>query len=129
MPKIQKILLVEDDFYISDIYETTLVKAGFNVKKVADGEAALREVKTFRPDLVLLDIMIPGVDGLEVLKQLRSVQEYKDVHSLVVMVTNLAQSEMAEEARRLGADGYIIKANIKPSELVATIRSYDSLSG
>ena len=125
MPQIKKILLVEDDLYIRDIYSTALERAGYDINVVADGKKALPQIKEYKPDLVLLDIMLPGIDGLEILKRIRSHPEFANIHPIVVIVTNLGQIDIAEQARRLGADGYIVKADINLNELVATIKSYE----
>lgn len=63
------------------------------------------------------------------LKKIRSDEKFKDIKPIIVMVTNLGQSDSEEEARKAGADGYIVKANIKPSDLVAVIKSYESVTG
>lgn len=111
-----KILCIEDEHFISELYVRALTKAGYEVKVVIDGEAGLREAKTNTYDIILLDIMIPNITGIEVLKRLR--EENPELKARVIITTNLEQSEEGREAIEKQADAYIVKAEITPSQLV-----------
>lgn len=123
MAGLQKVLLAEDDLYIRDIYNVVLQKAGYTVEQAVNGTEALAKTLSFQPDVLLLDIMMPDIDGIEVLKRLRSDDKYKDVKPRVIIVTNLAQDETAAEAKKYGAEGYIVKADIEPHDLVEMLQT------
>ena len=111
-----KILLVEDENLIADLYSQQLIQAGFEVKVIDSGVAALKILTEENFDLVFLDILLPGMHGLEVLRQLKIHHSHLIIP--IIIISNLAQSEVITEAFRLGAKGYLIKANFDPEELV-----------
>lgn len=117
----KKILIVEDYADIAQIYSIILKKAGYDVQVAKDGKSALEGVKTYRPDLILLDIMIPDIDGLTVLRTIRSNPEYADIHPLVLITTNVLQQDISDKAAANGADGYILKARLDNKELVTIV--------
>lgn len=117
----KKILIVEDYADIAKIYTFVLEKQGYNVEVAKDGKSALQQVLSFQPDLILLDIMIPDIDGLAVLKTIRSKPEYKDIQPLVLVTTNVLQQDIADKAAMHGADGYVLKARMNNKELLKTI--------
>ena len=119
MPK--KILIVEDDRFVSELYDHQFSKAGFATKVAFDGEKALAVIKGEKVDVVLLDIMIPKIDGLEVLKRLKSEPSTKDI--IVVILSNLGQDELIKKALQMGARAYIIKSLYTPNQVVAEVRS------
>jgi len=123
-----KILLVEDDTDIANIYSTVLKDSGCTVQIARDGNAALATAAEFKPDLILLDIMIPGVDGLEVLRKIRTDPSQQENHPKIIVMTNLDQEEKVEQAKQHGADGYIVKANIVPHELLELVRQLEDTS-
>lgn len=110
-----KILLAEDDIQLVDMYNRKFELEGFDVRIAEDGEKALEILKDFRPDVVLLDIMMPKVTGLEVLEELKKKPEFEDV--LVIMLTNLADEKTAEKIYELGATDYFVKAEMTPLEV------------
>jgi CheY-like chemotaxis protein len=112
-----KILIVEDDFNIANIYEHILKDEKYDVEIAWDAPEALAKILAFKPDVVLLDIMIPGIDGLELLHLVRTDPQYADIQPKVLITTNLAQEDKAQIAKKYGADGYIVKANIDPHDL------------
>ncbi len=116
-----KILIVEDDSFLSSIIFDRLKKEGYNVSLAADGETALKFIEREIPDLVLLDILMPGISGLEVLKKIKEDPRTKDIS--VIIFSNLGQEQEMEEGRKLGADDYLIKARITPKELIIKIDS------
>jgi len=115
-----KILLAEDDIQLIDMYKRKFQLEGFEVYLAEDGEKALDLLKTFTPDIVVLDIMMPKVNGLEVLKSIRENPDQKDM--LVVMLTNLGNESTAEEIYKLGATEYIVKADMTPLEVATRIK-------
>jgi DNA-binding response OmpR family regulator len=116
-PKGIKILIVEDEHFISELYTRALTKAGYEVKVVIDGEEGLKEAQTDKYDVILLDIMIPNLTGTEILSRLRSA-DAAPIHSKVIIATNLEQGEEGRAAVEQKADGYIVKAEMTPRQLV-----------
>ncbi len=114
----KSILLIEDDPFLIDIYTTKLKEAGFGVEVASDGESAVRKTKEKKPDLVILDIVLPNVDGWEVLKQIKA--EFKNLK--VIILSNLGQKEEVEKGMKLGATKYLIKAHYTPSQVVEEIK-------
>jgi DNA-binding response OmpR family regulator len=113
-----KLLLVDDETAITDRLEPFLTRAGFDVKVAADGEAALKEIVSFLPDLVILDVLMPKLDGREVLRQLRQSGDWTPV----ILLTQVGESAERAMALMEGADDYINKP-FDSNELVARIRS------
>ncbi len=116
----KKILIVEDDFYISDIYERSFKAASYDVDTAGDGEVAIQKAKNNEYDLILLDIMLPKITGIEVLRTLR-LKGANTEETLIFMITNLGQDNIISEAFKIGADGYFIKARLNPNEIVNEI--------
>ncbi len=121
---LQKILVVEDDAFISDMYQIHLAKSGYTVAVAVDGLEALETVKTFQPDLILLDIMMPKMDGIEVLKILRGDPTYGCTTCRIVMLTNLGDNTIAERLKDM-IDGFAIKADITLDDLLVMVRAFD----
>jgi DNA-binding response OmpR family regulator len=113
-----KILLVEDDEVIRELYERQLKKAGFEVETAPNGQTGLEMTKAKNYDLVLLDMMMPVMNGIEMLRKMK---ERGDL-SPVVFLTNLGQESIMEEGKKLGAISYIIKASYPPKELIVEIK-------
>lgn len=111
----KKVLCVEDEHFINELYDRALSKAGYQVKVVADGEEALREILTDSYDIVLLDIMIPNLIGTEVLKQVRS--KKPDLKARIIIATNLELSDSDRAAIEAQADGYVVKADLTPRQM------------
>ncbi len=114
------ILLVEDDAFLAGIYVTKLGLEGFTVLQAADGAAGLAMARQELPDLVLLDILIPKMDGFAVLEALK--KDAKTAGIPVVMLTNLGQKEDVDRGLALGAADYLIKAHFVPAETVSRIK-------
>lgn len=114
-----KILLIEDDPFLIDIYTTKLKEKEFKVSVALDGEEAIRKVEEENPDLVLLDIVLPKLDGWEILRKIKSNPKFKDLK--IIILSNLGQKEEVEKGLRLGATKYLIKAHYTASEVVAEI--------
>ncbi len=118
-----KVLLVEDDSFLRDICYKKLKKEGFNVVVAVDGEEAVKKVDDFRPAIVLLDIILPVMDGFEVLKEIRSHKDKAIKNLPIIMLTNLGQEEDNKKALDLGASDYLVKAHFTTEEIVKKIKS------
>jgi len=114
------ILLVEDDEFLSELYATKLTLEGFEVIAATDGKKGLKLALEKRPDLVLLDIILPKLDGFEVLKAIKADPTGKDIP--VILLTNLSQRDEVNRGLELGAVDYLIKAHFMPSEVVKKIK-------
>jgi DNA-binding response OmpR family regulator len=113
MPK--KILFVEDDEGFFNIFSVPLKMKGYDVVHVADGSLAVEKIITEQPDLVLLDIVLPGTSGLDILKELREREETQSI--TVIMLTNFGNDDNIQKAMEYGSNDYLMKYNIVPSEL------------
>ncbi len=111
-----KVLIVEDDVFLSKMYAKKFQVAGFEVEVAYDGVEALSKVKIFKPDLVLMDILMPKQNGIETLDKLKADPATKSIP--VIMATNLSTTDDAQTALKKGAIKYIIKSEVTPSELV-----------
>jgi len=117
-----KILLVEDEHFLRDILAQKLVESGYKVIQCIDGEGALRLIRDEMPNLVLLDLILPGIDGFEVLRQKSAEQELAGIP--VIILSNLGQKEEIDKGLALGAKDFIIKAHFTPSEIVEKVKSF-----
>ena len=117
----QRILLVEDEESIRDLYVRQLTKAGFNVDGVGTGEAALDELKKGQFDILLLDIMLPGINGLQILREFKTM--FPNSPAKVIMLTNLGQDTVIKEGFELGANAYLIKASFTPDQVVNEVKN------
>ena len=115
----KSILLVEDDPFLIDIYTTKFSESGFKVEVAADGEECLKKIAEAVPDIVLLDIVLPKMDGWEVLKTIKADEKTKQVK--VIVLSNLGQKGEVEKGLSLGASHYLIKAHHTPSEVVTEV--------
>ncbi|OIO46449.1 MAG: response regulator [Parcubacteria group bacterium CG1_02_37_51] len=118
----KKILIMEDEDTLANMYKLKFEKSGYQVILADNGEAGLVLVKEEKPDLVLLDIIMPKIDGFVVLERMKQDQEIKNIP--VFMLTNLGQAEDIEKGKDLGANGYYVKANLTPGELVIKINQF-----
>lgn len=115
-----KILIVEDDPLMSRMYQKIFTFEGYEVDMAGDGVEGLEKVRTIKPTLVLLDIMMPKMNGLEVLEKLKADPETKAIP--IVMLTNLAGQQDAETAMSKGAIKYIIKSEYDPKQVVNMVK-------
>lgn len=120
MSKKQSILLIEDDEFLAELYATKLTLEGFDVILAIDGEKGLKMIKTKKPDLILLDIILPKMDGFEVLKAMKADKSLKKTP--IILLTNLSQKDEVKKGLALGANDYLIKAHFMPSEVVKKIK-------
>lgn len=112
-----KVLLVDDDRFLLDMYSLKFKKSGAEVETASSSTTALEKLKNNKYSILLLDIIMPNIDGLELLKKIR--EEKLAEGTLIIMLTN--QADDYDKARELGVDGYIIKATTIPSEVVEQV--------
>ncbi|MFW5888566.1 MAG: response regulator transcription factor [Patescibacteria group bacterium] len=117
-----KVLIIEDDNFLLSMYATKFEKENFEVFSAEDGEKGLRKAIENSPDIILLDIILPKMDGFEVLKKLKSQKKTKNIP--VLLLTNLSQQDDSKKGLSLGADDYLIKAHFMPSEVVEKVKKY-----
>ena len=117
-----KILFVDDDQHIVQLYAAVFAKAGFNFSTASNGLEAIEKASTEKPDLMLLDIMLPDLNGLEVLKKLKQNPQTADIS--VWMLTNLPEQMNEETAASYGASGYLVKSAYTPKQVIEKIRGF-----
>ena len=116
----RRILLVEDDEVLATVYKQRLELEGFKVERVDNGEDALQTALEFEPELILLDVMMPKLNGFDVLDILRNTPATHNIH--IIMLTALSQPKDAERAKELGADDFLVKAEVVISVVVDRIK-------
>lgn len=114
------VLLIEDDVFLASIYQKKFEMDGYKITIAANGETGLVEVKKKKPSVILLDILLPKLDGFAVLDRLKADPETKDIP--VILLTNLGQKDDVDKGLAAGAVDYLIKAHFKPSEVVQKVR-------
>jgi len=119
----KKILIVEDDQFLREFYQELLQEEGYTVEVAAEGETGLAKISQGGHDLILLDIMLPKKDGLEILRELR-VKPPQGINGPIVVLTNLGQDAIIKQCFDLGANGYIIKSAMNPDQVLTEIKSY-----
>jgi len=118
----KKILLVEDDDALASVYQTRLQAEGFDLRRVPNGEDALAVALQYKPDLILLDVMMPKVSGFDVLDILRNTPETANVR--IIMLTALSQDSDRERAESLGVDDYLVKSQVVIADVVDRIKQH-----
>lgn len=118
----KKLLLVEDDDSLASVYTTRLEAEGFDIKRVPNGEDALAAALEFKPDLILLDVMMPKVSGFDVLDILRNTPETTNVQ--VIMLTALSQESDKKRAEDLGVDDYLVKSQVVIADVVERVKHH-----
>ena len=116
-----KILIIEDDKFLRELIVSKLTKENYRVFEAADGEEGVKKIREEKPDLILLDLILPGIDGFEVLSQMKSDPAVSSIP--VIILSNLGQKEDVERGLTLGATDYMIKAHFSPGEIIAKIKS------
>src|SRR5580704_12029092 len=122
----KRILLVEDDDALANVYVMRLQAESFDVRRVANGEEALAAALNYKPDLVLLDVMMPKVSGFDVLDILRNTPETANLK--IIMLTALSQQSDKERAESLGVDEYLVKSQVVIADVIDRIRHHLSSS-
>jgi CheY-like chemotaxis protein len=117
---VAKILIIEDDALLSRMYQIVFTSSHYEVEVANNGETGLEKAREIKPNLILLDIMMPKLNGLEVLKRLKADPDTKDIP--VVVLTNLAGSGDVQAALELGAVRYIVKSQNKPNQVDEIVR-------
>lgn len=115
------ILFIEDDPFIVDMYSHVLTKAGYRVETAGDGNNGYKLATATEHNLILLDIMIPGINGIDLLEKLRGADGKGLPNTKIVVLTNLAQDDESRRALEAQADGYLIKADVTPKKLVELV--------
>lgn len=120
-PTTKKILIVEDEDFIRELYVRQLTKEGFQVKSAVDGQSGLATLKAEPFDLLLLDIMLPGMNGLQLLREFKT--QNPNSPMITILLTNLGQEAVIKEGFELGAQAYLIKASYTPDQVVTEVRN------
>jgi len=115
------ILVIEDDKFLRELISRKLTGEGFDVLEAVDGEEGIKKIKEGKPDLVLLDLILPSIDGFEVLTRVRDDPEVSSIP--VIILSNLGQREEVEKGLKLGAVDYLIKAHFTPGEIIEKIKN------
>ena len=114
----RKVLCIEDEHFISELYNRALTKAGYEVVTIVDGAEGLAEAQKNLYDIILLDLMVPNVTGVEILRALRDPARVPPLKAKIIIITNLDQRDDVRADIEKQADGYLVKAEITPHELV-----------
>jgi len=115
-----RVLLIEDDPFLLSMYTTKFETEEFGVYTAEDGEQGLEMAAQHKPDIILLDILMPNMNGFDVLERLKADKATSNIP--VILLTNLNQKDEIEKGLRLGADDYLIKAHFMPTEVIEKIR-------
>lgn len=118
----KKILLVEDDEVLASVYRARLEMEGFEVEEVHDGEKALSVAINFRPNLILLDVMMPKINGFDVLDILKNTPETMNVR--IIMLTALSQESDRDRAEKLGVDDYLVKSQVVIADVIERVKHH-----
>ncbi len=116
----KKILIVEDDKFLRELIGRKLTGEDFEIIEAVDGEEGMKKIKEEKPDLVLLDLILPGIDGFEVLAKMKVDPKIASIP--VIILSNLGQREEVEKGLKLGATDYLIKAHFTPGEIIEKIK-------
>jgi DNA-binding response OmpR family regulator len=117
----QKILIVEDDKFLRELIARKLISENYEIIEAIDGEEGLKKVKEQKPDLILLDLILPGIDGFEVLTKMKEDPTLSSIP--VIILSNLGQREDVEKGLKLGAVDYLVKAHFTPNEIVEKVKA------
>jgi DNA-binding response OmpR family regulator len=116
----KKILIIEDDKFLRELIAQKLIKEDFEVSEAMDGEEGIKKIKEEKPDLILLDLILPGIDGFEVLSQMKKEPALASIP--VIILSNLGQKDDVEKGLKMGAIDYLIKAHFTPGEIIDKIK-------
>lgn len=119
----KKILIVEDDQFLREFYQELLTAEGYFVDVAAEGETGLLKIQSNDYNLILLDLMLPKKDGVQILRDLK-LKGPKSPNAVIVVLTNLGQDLVIKECFDLGADGYLIKSALNPDQVLTEVKSY-----
>lgn len=116
----KKILIVEDDKFLRELISQKITQEGYDVSEAVDGEKGVTSAKEVKPDLVLLDLILPGIDGFEVLSRIKADPETSKIP--VIILSNLGQKDDIDRGLKMGAVDYMIKAHFTPAEIITKVR-------
>jgi len=116
----ENILIIEDDKFLRELMSRKLVSEGFKIEEAIDGEEGLRKLQEIKPDLILLDLILPGLDGFEVLQRIKDNPSTGAIP--VLILSNLGQRDEIEKGLKLGAADFLVKAHFTPEEIVGKIK-------
>jgi len=116
----KNILIIEDDAFLRDLINKKLSSAEFETSEAIDGESGIKKIKAESPDLILLDLLLPNIDGFEVLENIKKDSTISNIP--VIILSNLGQKEDIEKGMALGAVDYLIKAQFTPDEIIIKVR-------
>jgi CheY-like chemotaxis protein len=119
----RRLLCIEDERFISELYDRALTKAGYIVTVAADGLEGLSEAQSDAYDIILLDLMVPSITGIDILRTLRDVEKTPALHAKIIITTNLEQRDDVRADIEKQADGYVVKAALTPHELADFVDS------
>ena len=117
----ETILIIEDDKFLRELIAQKLIKEGYEISEAVDGEEGLKKIKEEKPDLVLLDLILPEIDGFEVLTRIKEDPALSLIP--VIILSNLGQKEDVERGLKIGAVDYLIKAHFTPGEIIEKIKN------
>lgn len=117
----KKILIVEDDNFVAEVYLAKLSEMGYETVLAQNGEEGLAELKKGKIDLILLDILMPIMGGIEMLEQVKKNEEWKNIP--VILLTNIGEKESIQKVREMGVKDYLIKSHFTPAEVIEKIES------
>ena len=114
------ILIIEDDKFLRELNVQKLDKEGYETIEAVDGQEGVKKTKELKPDLVLLDLILPGIDGFEVLSRIKSDQASASIP--VIIISNLGQKDDVDKGLKLGAVDYLVKAHFTPGEIIEKVK-------
>lgn len=116
------ILIIEDDKFLRELMAQKLIKEGYKIEEAVDGEEGIKKIEEVNPGLVLLDLILPGIDGFDVLSKAK--QNPATAQIPIIILSNLGQREDIERGMKLGAADYLIKAHFTPGEIIEKIKNF-----
>lgn len=119
----KKILIVEDEKFLREICEQKFQRLGFEVSSAVDGPSGLEKIRAGKPNIVLLDIILPNMDGFEILKTVRADADLSVRQIPIIILSNLGQESEIEKGRQLGANDYLVKTNFTIDEIVSKVQA------
>ncbi len=119
----KNILIIEDDRFLRELIARKLGNEGYNISEAIDGEEGIKKIQEEKPDLVLLDLILPGIDGFEVLSRMKEITDESVSKIPVIILSNLGQREDVERGLKLGAVDFLIKAHFTPGEIIEKVKS------
>ena len=117
----KNILIIEDDAFLRDLIAKKLSSSGFRISEAIDGETGIKKIKDEKPDLILLDLLLPNMDGFELLSKIKQIPATSSIP--VIILSNLGQKEDVDKGLKLGAVDYLIKAQFTPEEIIVKVKN------